>query len=585
MSDTGQSISSQLSLDELMAQYRRLQSYVGWTEEDPRRLRSLRGVAERLLPELVDDFYREIQNHPEALRVITGGPEQIARLKRTLKLWLRELFSGVYDAQYVSRHWQAGLRHVEIGLPSVYTHVALARLRQGLLTGLQEAWPGDSVELLESLPALNRLLDLDLAIIDCAYQAETVARERRAERLAEVAEFGRRAFLDDQVERLICKACRRAALALHGDVGSAWELSPVGDQFVARCIERMSDQMPPSAQAGNVGSVTSDASTCPGFAVRASTALAVADFASKPRFQANSFQLEMESRACLCVAIPGSLRPFGVLQIDFRRPKSFSESDSTFLQSIANVLGAVLSRQQMEERTRQTERLAAIGQMVTGLVHESRNALQRSQACLEMLTFEVAGQERAIDLIDRILTAQKHLHHLFEEVRGYAAPISVKRVPCDLRAIWRATWSHLESNRQGKSIHLVEMVTSEHTDCVADPNSLEQVFRNVFDNAIHACPEVGRVTISCELLNVLEVPTYRIRIRDNGPGLSLDQHYRLFEPFFTTKTHGTGLGMPIARRIMQAHGGSITATERFEPGSGAEFVVTLPHGSESISLS
>ncbi|MBS0206697.1 MAG: hypothetical protein JSS49_27790 [Planctomycetes bacterium] len=176
MGDKRQYYSSPMSSDELLARFQSMQVYIDWTEDDARRLRSLRGVAERILSELVDDFYGEIQNHPEALRVIVGGTEQIERLKRILKLWLRELFSGRYDADYVRRLWQAGLRHAQIGLPSIYMHAALSRLRQGLMVGLQEVWPGEPTDLTDHFPALNRLLDLNLAIMDGAYQAETRAR-------------------------------------------------------------------------------------------------------------------------------------------------------------------------------------------------------------------------------------------------------------------------------------------------------------------------------------------------------------------------------------------------------------------------
>ena len=102
----------------------------------------------------------------------------------------------------------------------------------------------------------------------------------------------------------------------------------------------------------------------------------------------------------------------------------------------------------------QAERLAAIGEMVAGLAHESRNALQRSQACLEMLALAVRDRPEALDLIDRIQKAQDHLHHLYEDVRSYAAPIKLDRVPCDLRTVWREAWAHLEPAREEKQAAL-----------------------------------------------------------------------------------------------------------------------------------
>ena len=138
----------------------------------------------RYLHALIDDFYAEIERHPDARKVITGGQAQIDRLKGTLVQWIRDLLAGRYDADYVARRWRVGWRHVEIGLDQVYTNVALSRLRTGLIRSLHERWQGDPSTLKETVRALNKLLDLDLAIIEDAYQAEYAARLQRSERLA-----------------------------------------------------------------------------------------------------------------------------------------------------------------------------------------------------------------------------------------------------------------------------------------------------------------------------------------------------------------------------------------------------------------
>ncbi len=170
--------------DRLFARYRELQSYVGWTGVDAERIVAAAGRLEPCLHELVDDFYAEIERHPAARKVITGGQAQIDRLKGTLVQWLRELLAGQYDADYVTRRWRVGLRHVEIGLEQVYTNVALSRLRTGLIRSLHIGWRHDPQSLKETVRALNKLLDLDLAIIEDAYQAEYMARLQRTERLA-----------------------------------------------------------------------------------------------------------------------------------------------------------------------------------------------------------------------------------------------------------------------------------------------------------------------------------------------------------------------------------------------------------------
>ena len=174
--------------DQLYTRYRELQSYVGWGEDDARRVQTAAPILAPGLPALIEDFYAEIERHPDARKVITGGQEQIDRLKGSLIRWLQELLTGPYDQGYVVRRWRVGCRHVEIGLDQVYTNVALSRLRTGLMGALGRSWPGDQAGLVATLQSINKLLDLDLAKIEDAYQAEHLAHQQRNERLAAIGQ-------------------------------------------------------------------------------------------------------------------------------------------------------------------------------------------------------------------------------------------------------------------------------------------------------------------------------------------------------------------------------------------------------------
>lgn len=234
----------------------------------------------------------------------------------------------------------------------------------------------------------------------------------------------------------------------------------------------------------------------------------------------------------------------------------------------------VSEHQRSEERLLQAERLAAIGQTVAGLAHESRNAFQRSQACLEMLAMEVEDRPEALELVGRIQKAQNHLHHLYEEVRSYAAPLHLHREPCDLAQVWRDTWAHLELARQQKPLHIRERRICSDATCQGDPHALEQLFRNILENAIVACAEPGEIVVTFRDARLEQQPAIQTSIRDNGPGIPADVLPKVFDPFFTTKVKGTGLGMAIARRIVEAHGGQIAVGDNV--GEGAEIVFTLP---------
>jgi PAS domain S-box-containing protein len=232
-----------------------------------------------------------------------------------------------------------------------------------------------------------------------------------------------------------------------------------------------------------------------------------------------------------------------------------------------------------EEKVR-VERLAAIGEMVAGLAHESRNALQRSQACLERLRWQLQDRPQALGLVARLQAAQDDLLRLYEDVRGYAAPIRIDPRPCDLAPVWRQAWESLAAVRRDRDAELAEEPGTDDRVCPGDCFRLAQVFRNAFENSLAACADPVRLTVACRADELDGRPALTVAVRDNGPGLTAEQRQRIFEPFYSTKTHGSGLGMTIARRIVEAHGGRLAAGE---PEAGTEILLTLPRGGKRTS--
>lgn len=225
------------------------------------------------------------------------------------------------------------------------------------------------------------------------------------------------------------------------------------------------------------------------------------------------------------------------------------------------------------ERLLQAERLAAIGQVVAGLTHESRNALQRTLSSLDRLELDLDGQDDALALIARARVAQAELQTLYEEVRSYASPFILDLKNCDLSKVWRRAWDESQSTLERKVVHLVDEVDGMDLECEVDEFRIRQVFRNIFENAISASPEKGKIVLQCELTQIAERTAFRITICDEGPGIPLEQQEKIFEPFFTTKSTGTGLGMAIASRIVKAHHGRISAGNANPRGAEIEIVL------------
>jgi PAS domain S-box-containing protein len=231
-----------------------------------------------------------------------------------------------------------------------------------------------------------------------------------------------------------------------------------------------------------------------------------------------------------------------------------------------------------QEQLIEAERLAALGEAMAGLAHESRNALQRIQVASEMLQELVLGQEEAVGYIRVIGRAQSDLQRVLQEVREYAAPIHLAYEKVTVDAVVRKAWSDLARERTGRRLALVEHVDCPDLQCELDPFAMGQVFRNVLQNALDATASVGEaqieVTYTLGHSHVSDSEIIAVALRDNGPGIAAAELGRIFDSFYTTKTRGTGLGLAISKRIVQAHRGEIVVNP--DCRCGAELVVRIP---------
>ena len=230
--------------------------------------------------------------------------------------------------------------------------------------------------------------------------------------------------------------------------------------------------------------------------------------------------------------------------------------------------------QDAQRQVVQSERLAAIGQMVTGLAHESRNALQRARGCLDLLELDLADQSEQLDLLKRIRRSLSDLQRNYEEVRNYAAPITLDLAEVDVIAIIHAAFDDLRVEFDGLDHQLRVDAPAKLSHLRADRHRLSQAFRNVLENAIAAANGPAQIDVSCRTESRGSETWLEVVVRDQGMGMNEETVARIFEPFHTTKQSGTGLGMAICKRIVDAHQGEIGA--KSELGQGATITISLP---------
>ncbi|MFT5300231.1 MAG: signal transduction histidine kinase [Mariniblastus sp.] len=230
-----------------------------------------------------------------------------------------------------------------------------------------------------------------------------------------------------------------------------------------------------------------------------------------------------------------------------------------------------------QKRLVANERLAAIGQMVAGLAHESRNAFQRSHACLAELTLDLESMPESLSLVHKVQKALDDLNFLLEEVREYSAPIILERRQINLGELVTETWQQILDAKQAVAPEFsISVASNVPPSCYVDRERLGQVFRNLLENARFACQSPGKIQVEIEAVEspVPAQPTLSVSVLDDGKGVPDDYRDEIFHPFFTTKTKGTGLGLAICRRIVEAHQGQLVVVEH--AGVGAKFVVSLP---------
>jgi len=226
---------------------------------------------------------------------------------------------------------------------------------------------------------------------------------------------------------------------------------------------------------------------------------------------------------------------------------------------------------EMELEIKKKEKWALIGELSASVAHELRNPLASLKASIEMLLDNNMPRHHASRLATIAISEMERLNSIITDFLIYARPPRLDMNPFDLHGMLRDVVMLLQgAGGEDKSVKITSRLKGQLT-IMGDSRQLKQVFWNLGINAIEAVPDGGEIEIYTNEKN----GAVEVVFSDNGIGLKRDNMEKIFYPFFTTKERGTGLGLSIAQRIIEEHGGKITATSEGE-GKGATFKVTLP---------
>jgi signal transduction histidine kinase len=240
--------------------------------------------------------------------------------------------------------------------------------------------------------------------------------------------------------------------------------------------------------------------------------------------------------------------------------------------------------EQLEERERLRDRLAALGEMAAAIAHEVKNPLAGIEVLAGLLRRELQDRQDVQSILTEIISEAKMANAIVLEVLEFVRPVRLQVERTALTDIVRHALTIAETkSSRGETAVRVE-IPDALPGLQGDRHQLCQVFTNLFINAFEALDGQGGLSISASLTSVEEdhpwspdrhsIPMIEARVADDGPGVPAELSDRIFSPFFTTKPRGSGLGLAIVRKIVDAHDGRIDIES--EPGQGTCFRVTLP---------
>lgn len=226
----------------------------------------------------------------------------------------------------------------------------------------------------------------------------------------------------------------------------------------------------------------------------------------------------------------------------------------------------------LREKLNQAERLASLGEMVAAVSHEIRNPLGIISSTAELLKGKQALDDPQNNLPDVIVQEAKRLNNIVTDFLDFARPPSLHLMTCNVGEILEKNLDFLSPAIHEKGFEIRKRFATHVPDMQGDSSLLYRAFLNIVMNAMQAMPGGGTISIEVSARD----HTLMCEFSDEGPGIPEEILKKIWDPFFTTKDKGSGLGLPIVKKIIEGHGGTIAINNG--PEKGTQVIVSLPLG-------
>jgi signal transduction histidine kinase len=231
------------------------------------------------------------------------------------------------------------------------------------------------------------------------------------------------------------------------------------------------------------------------------------------------------------------------------------------------VLHDLTHRVEMEQQLAEQKALAKLGEMAAVVAHEVKNPIAGIRGALQVITSRMAAGERDRPVMVEIMARLDGLDRIVQDMLMFARPRALRQEPISIDALIADTAALI---RQDPGMAPLHIEVSGSAALVGDREMLQVVFQNILMNAAQAMAGPGTVHVNIAVAD----SKVRVDVIDSGPGMPEEVREKAFNAFFTTKHRGTGLGLPIALRVVESHGGSMRID--LPPSGGTTISIILP---------
>jgi len=238
---------------------------------------------------------------------------------------------------------------------------------------------------------------------------------------------------------------------------------------------------------------------------------------------------------------------------------------------IALVLGKTASLQKREQlKSKQAENLAAIGRALSGVAHDMKTPLIAIGGFANLIKKHLLPGNPDCGKLDIIVSETARLEGMVKDMLDFSRPLDLNRSEVDIRSMLDECLAIVEENAKTQKVSMEARPADGLPLILVDPMRMKQALINLLTNAVQSCSEGDNVIIRC----FRKGENLFIDVIDSGCGIPPEMREAVFSPFFTTRKHGTGLGLPIVKKIVEAHGGSIEIIDN--PSKGLTFRMIIP---------